>query len=93
MAYSIEELSESIDLIETILIEHIKCLIEISKQFDFITEQLLRHRMIEFKKPPRNMSALVAQLEPIDGMARYTLDAVNRLLPLLEKNKKTSKYD
>ncbi len=85
MVYSLEELSDSIALIETTLIEHTKCLIEIAKQFDFITEQMLIHRSIEFKRPPKNLPILNAQLEEIEGMARYTLEAVNKLKSLKEE--------
>ena len=76
---------ESIALIEDALIEHEKVLILIKVQLDFLLGELLKHRLIEFKRPPKNMKELVAQLEPIEGMARYCLDAINRLLPLQEK--------
>ncbi len=78
-------LDQTIALIEETLINHSKNLIAILEQFDFLTLELLKHRIVESKKPPKNMPALIAQIEPIEGMAHYCLDAINRLFPLQEK--------
>ena len=91
--------SESIELIENTLIEHSKnltALIEtqnaviswaksITMDMQFITKQILKHRLIEFEKPKHTLKGLETQVVELEGMARYTLDAVNRLLPLQEK--------
>ncbi len=82
---TLERAFESINFIEEVLLEHSKNLTDLIQHTHFLTEQILKHRLTEFKKPPRNMQAMLSQLEPLEGMARYTLDAVNRLLPLQEK--------